>query len=81
MNPALIAEIAALIAQLGPLGLQLFLKLEGALNLGSDEKANIANAIAAANAADQDVLTSVAAWMQANGFKPVTTFVPVTPKA
>jgi hypothetical protein len=75
MNPALIAEIASLIAQLGPLGLQLFLKLEGTLNLGPDEKANVANAIAAANNADQDVLNSVAAWMQSNGFKPQTTFV------
>lgn len=76
MTPALIAEIASLIAQLGPLGLSLFTKLEGVLNLGPDEKANIANAIAAADSADQNVLNAVAAWMQANGFKPTTTFVP-----
>lgn len=81
MNPALIVEIASLIATIGPLGMQLFVKLEGLLNLGPDEKANIANAIAAANASDQDVLNSVSAWMQANGFKPQTTFVPTTPVA
>lgn len=70
-------QIAALIAQIGPLGLQLFLALESRLNLTSDEKLNVANAIAAANASDQDVLTRTAAWMQANGFKPSTTFVPM----
>lgn len=69
-------EIAALIAQLGPLGMQLFLALESRLNLTPDEKVNVANAIAAANAADQDVLTLTAGWMQTHGFHPQTTFVP-----
>ena len=75
MNPQLIAEIAALVAQLGPLGVQLFTKLEGSLNLGPDEKTNIANAIAAANAANDDTIAAVAAWMKANGFQ--AQFVPV----
>jgi len=78
MNPVLISEIVSLILQLGPLAMELFLKLEPMLNLGPDEKANIANAIAAANTADQDTLGKVSAWMVANGFK--ATFVAV-PKA
>jgi len=76
LNPQLIEEIIALIVQGGPLAFQLFLKLESYLNLGSDEKANIANAIAAANTADQDTINKVAAWMAANGFKTQVTFVP-----
>ena len=75
MSPQLIAEIAALVAQLGPLGVQLLTKLEGLLNLGPDEKTNIANAIAAANAANDDTIAAVAAWMKANGFQ--AQFVPV----
>lgn len=63
------AEIIALIAQLGPVALQFFLAIESRLNLTSDEKANIANAIAAANASDQDTINRVSAWMAANGFK------------
>jgi hypothetical protein len=74
MTPALIAEIAALIAQLGPLGLQLFTSLEGLLNLTPDEKTNVANAVAAAKSADQATINAVAAWMAANGFVPQ--FVP-----
>ncbi|MGH9501669.1 MAG: hypothetical protein ACRD20_02330 [Terriglobales bacterium] len=70
-------QIAALIIQLGPVALQMFLALEARLNLSSDEKTNIANAIAAANSADADTLARVAAWMQANGFKPV--FLPIGP--
>lgn len=67
MTPALIASIAALIAQLGPLGLQLFTSLEGLLNLTSDEKTNVANAITSANTADQATITAVTAWMTTNG--------------
>ncbi len=72
-------EIANLIVQLGPLGLQLFLALEQRMNLTSDEKTNIANAIAASNQADADTISNVSIWMKANGFK--TTFVsdPVAP--
>ena len=69
-------EIAALIAQIGPLGVQLFLALESRLNLTPDEKTNIANAIAAANASDDNVIKSVADWMRTNGFVAQTTFVP-----
>ena len=83
MNPQLIEEIVALIVQLGPLGVELFVKLEGLLNLGPDEKKNIANAIASAQAADQETITRVADWMKANGFQQSVTFaaVPVAPPA
>jgi len=68
LNPQLIQEIAALVLQLGPLAVDLIVKLEGLLNLGPDEKANIANAIASAEKADQDTITRVADWMAANGY-------------
>lgn len=71
------AAIAALIIQLGPVALQMFLALEDRLNLGPDEKQNIANALASSNASDADTLTRVNAWMLANGFKP--TFVAIGP--
>ena len=70
------AAIAALIAELGPVALQFFLAIESRLNLGPDEKQNIANAVAAANAADQDVINRVGTWMAANGFKATIQFVP-----
>jgi len=78
MTPAMIAAIASLIATIGPLGFELFTKLESLLNLGSDEKANIANAIAASNTADADTIGHVTAWMTANGFKAQVTFVQAT---
>lgn len=75
MNPALLAEIADLVAQLGPLAIDLITKIESIGTLGSDEKANIANAIASANATNQDTINKVGAWMAANGFKAQVTFV------
>lgn len=69
-----IAEIIALITQIGPLGFKLFLALEARLSLTPDEKLNIANALAAADTADQDTVNHVAAWMLANGFKANVTF-------
>jgi hypothetical protein len=70
--------IIALITQLGPIAAQTFLALESRLNLTSDEKTNIANAIAAANASDQDTIARVTAWMAANNMVP--TFVPAPSK-
>lgn len=75
MNPALIAEIVSLVAQLGPVAITLIQKIESIGNLGPDEKANIANAIAQAESTDQQTINNVAAWMAANGFKPQVTFV------
>jgi len=74
MNPQLLEEIVALIVQLGPLAVDLFVKLEGLMNLGPNEKQNIANAIAAANQSDQDTVARVVKWMAANGQS--VTFVP-----
>lgn len=80
MNPTstaqLINEVIALILSGGPLVLNFFLKIEGLLNLGPDEKQNIANAIASANATDQDTINKVGAWMAANGFVAKVSFVP-----
>ena len=75
MNPQLLEEILALVLQIGPLGVDLFMKLESLLNLSADQKQNVANAIASANAADQDVINRVGTWMQANGFKAQVQFV------
>lgn len=66
MTPQLIEEIAALVLQLGPLAVDLIVKLEGLLNLTSDEKANIAKAITESNTADQDTIARVNAWLAAN---------------
>lgn len=75
MNPQLVQEIVALVLQLGPLAVDLIHKVESLGNLGPDEKANIANAIAAANATNQDTINKVGAWMAANGFVAKVTFV------
>ena len=79
MNPQLLEEIVTLIIQLGPLAFDLFAKLEGLLNLGPNEKQNIANAIAASNKADQDTIGRVTAWMAANGFAVNFTPAPAQP--
>lgn len=79
MNPQLIAEVAALVAQLGPLAVTLVLKLESLGTLGPDEKANVANAIVAAQKADSDTILAVAQWMAKNGFQQKLVFVPATP--
>lgn len=67
MTSELLQEIITLILQIGPLGVQLFLKLASQMNLGPDEKQNIADAIAASDNADQATIDSVAAWLKANG--------------
>lgn len=66
MNPQLISEIAALILQLGPLAIDLIVKLEGLLNLSPDEKANIAKAITESNTTDTATIARVNAWLAAN---------------
>lgn len=79
MNPQLLSEIVALIVQLGPLAVDLIIKLESLLNLGPNEKQNIAAAIAASQQADTDTINRVVAWMKANGFQ--VTFAPPAPPA
>ena len=66
MNIQLINEIVSLVVQLGPLGFELWTKLEPLLNLGPDEKQNIANAIAASDAADNDTIARAQAWLEAH---------------
>lgn len=81
MTPQLIAEIASLIAAGGPIAMQLFLKLEGSLNLTPDEKTNVANAIAAANKSDDNVNSLVAAWAAKNGLVMQFALPPAPPAA
>ena len=69
MNPQLIEEIAALVLQLGPLAVDLIVKLETTMNLGPDDKANIAKAITASDEADNDTIARVNAWLAANPAK------------
>jgi len=70
MNEQTIADIANLIAQIGPQAIELVIKLEALLNLGPDEKQNIANAVAASNAADQDTIARAKAWAAAHPATP-----------
>lgn len=66
MNANLIEEIAALIVEGGQLAFSLYLKLEPLLNLGPDEKQNIANAIAASNKADAETIGRAKQWLVDN---------------
>lgn len=67
MTPALLMQIVAFVVQLGPVVLADFLKLEGILTLGPDEKQNVANAIASAASADADTIALVDAWKNEHG--------------
>ncbi len=60
------AAIIAAILQGGPLVLEFWLKIESLVNLGPDEKTNIANAIAASDAADDEMKARATAWLAAN---------------
>ena len=66
LSPASIEEIVALVLQLGPLAVDLLVKMESLFNIGPDEKTNIANAILASNNADEDTIARVKAWQSAN---------------
>lgn len=68
----MIAAIIALVTQLGPLGLQVYSQIESRLNLSADEKQNIADAIAAANLADDATIAGANDWLTANGFPPLS---------
>ena len=61
-----VAEIIAAILQGGPLVLEFWLKIESLVNLGPDEKTNIANAISASDAADDEMKARADAWLAAN---------------
>lgn len=72
-----VGEIIELILSLGPQAANLFFQIEGLLNLGPDEKQNIATALAASNTADAATISSASAWLKANGL-PVPPAPPVT---
>ena len=63
----LVKELLAAISALGPVGLELFLKLESLLTLGPDEGANVAAAIKAGLAADAEAIAAVEAWKKQVG--------------
>ena len=63
-----VEAIIALLLQLGPSAVDLWFKIESLVNLGPDEKQNIANALAASDQADIATKASAAAWLTANGF-------------
>jgi hypothetical protein len=64
---SLIAELLAAITTIGPAGIELYLKLQSLLNLGPDEQANVAAAIAAGLAADAGTLAAIETWKQQAG--------------
>jgi hypothetical protein len=65
----LIEELLAAITAVGPAGIELYLKLQSLLNLGSDEQANVAAAIKLGLAADSDTISAVEAWKQQVGLQ------------
>ena len=58
----LVEELVAAVSAVGPVGVELFLKLESLLQLGPNEAANAASAIKAGLAADADTIAAVEAW-------------------
>jgi len=63
----LIQAILAAITTVGPLGVDLYLKLEQLFKLGPDEQANVAAAIKAGLAAVADTVAAVEAWKKQVG--------------
>jgi hypothetical protein len=63
----LIQAIVAAINAVGPLGVDLYLKLEQLFQLGPDEQANVAASIKAGLAADESTIAAIEAWKKQNG--------------
>ena len=63
----LIQAVLAAITAVGPLGVDLYLKLEHLFQLGSDEQANVTAAIKAGLAADADTISAVEVWKKQTG--------------
>ncbi len=63
----LIQAVLAAITAVGPLGVDLYLKLEQLFQLGPDEQANVAAAIKAGLAADADTISAVEVWKKQVG--------------
>ncbi len=64
---SLIQAILAAITTVGPLGVDLYLKLEQLFQLGPDEQANVAAAIKSGLAADAATIAAVEAWKKQVG--------------
>lgn len=63
----LVQAILAAITAVGPLGVDLYLKLEQLLQLGPDEQANVAAAIKAGLAADENTIAVIEDWKRQVG--------------
>lgn len=63
----LVEAILQAVTVAGPLGVELFLKLEHVFQLGPDEQANVAAAIKAGLAADGDTIAAIQAWKKQVG--------------
>jgi hypothetical protein len=64
---ALVEAILAAVTAIGPLGVDLYLKLHSLFQLGPDEQANVAAAIKVGLAADEATIAAVEAWKQQVG--------------
>lgn len=64
---ALVEAILAAVTAIGPLGVDLYLKLQSLFQLGPDEQANVAAAVKAGLSADADTIAAVEAWKQQVG--------------
>ena len=64
---ALVEAILAAVTAIGPLGVDLYLKLQSLFQLGPDEQANVAAAVKAGLAAGADTIAAVEAWKQQVG--------------
>ncbi len=63
----LVEAILAAITAVGPLGVGLYLKLEQLLQLGPDEQVNVAAAIKAGLAADENTIAVIEDWKRQVG--------------
>jgi len=63
----LVEELLAAISAVGPLGLELYLKLQSLLHLGPDEQANVAAAIKVGLYADAETVAAVEEWKRQVG--------------
>jgi hypothetical protein len=63
----LVEAILAAVTALGPVGVDLYLKLHSLFQLGPDEQENVAAAVRAGLAADADTISAVESWKKQVG--------------
>ena len=63
----LVQAIMQAVTAIGPLGVELYLKLEQVFQLGPDEQANVAAAIKSGLSADQQTIAAIQAWKKQVG--------------